>query len=108
MTDNIVVLSACGSAEEAANVARALVERRLAACVNIVSGIRSIYRWKGVVEEAAEWLLVIKSRRPLFGPLVEELRKVHSYETPEVIALPIVVGAASYLEWLVAETAPQG
>lgn len=108
MTDNIVVLSTCGSAEEAGNVARALVERRLAACVNIVSGVRSIYRWKGAVEDAAEWLLVIKSRRPLFEPLLEELRRVHSYETPEVIALPIVAGAESYLEWLAAETAPQG
>jgi periplasmic divalent cation tolerance protein len=108
MTDKIVVLSTCGSAEEAEKIARALVERRLAACVNIVPGARSIYRWKGAVEDATEWLLVIKSRRPLFEPLLEELRRVHSYETPEVIALPIVAGAQSYLEWLESETAQQG
>jgi periplasmic divalent cation tolerance protein len=103
MTDKIVVLSTCGSAGEAANVARALVERRLAACVNIVAGVRSIYRWKGAVEEAAEWLLVIKSSRALFERLQEELRKAHSYETPEIVALEIVAGSESYLEWMDAE-----
>ena len=66
MTDKIVVLSACDSEEKAAGLARHLVERRLAACVNIVPGARSIYRWKGVIEDAPEWLLVIKSRRDLF------------------------------------------
>jgi len=103
MTGKIVVLSACGSAEEAASVARALVERRLAACVNVVAGVRSVYRWKGAVEEASEWLLVIKSSRALFEPLQEEMRKVHSYETPEIVALDIVAGSQSYLEWLDSE-----
>jgi periplasmic divalent cation tolerance protein len=103
MTDKIVVLSTCGSAQEAANVARALVERRLAACVNIVAGVRSIYRWKGAVEEADEWLLVIKSSRALLERLEEELRKVHSYETPEIVALEIVAGSEGYLEWMDAE-----
>ncbi len=105
MSDKIVVLSTCGSAEEAASIARALVERRLAACVNIVPGVRSVYRWKGAVEEAAEWLLVIKSSQALFERLEEELRGMHSYETPEIVALPVAAGSASYLEWLSAELA---
>ena len=103
MSDKIVVLSACGSAEEAASIARALIERRLAACVNIVPGVRSIYRWKGAVEEAEEWLLAIKSSRALFERLEAELRRMHSYETPEIVALPVVAGSAGYLEWLSAE-----
>jgi len=78
MSDKIVVLSTCGSAEEAASIARALVERRLAACVNIVPEVRSIYRWKGAVEEAGEWLLIVKSSQALFERLEEELRRMHS------------------------------
>ena len=105
MSDKIVVLSTCGSAEEAASIARALVERRLAACVNIVPGVRSVYRWKGAVEEAGEWLLIVKSSQALFERLEEELRRMHSYETPEIVALPVVAGSASYLEWLSAELA---
>jgi periplasmic divalent cation tolerance protein len=105
MSDKIVVLSTCGSAEEAASIARALVERRLAACVNIVPGVRSVYRWKGAVEEAGEWLLIVKSSQALFERLEEELRRMHSYETPEIVALPVAAGSASYLEWLGAELA---
>ena len=107
MKEAIVALSSCGSAEEADRVARALVESRVAACVNILPGVRSIYRWRGQVEEADEWTLMIKTRRELFEDLVRELRRVHSYEVPEVIALPIVAGAADYLEWIAAETAPE-
>jgi periplasmic divalent cation tolerance protein len=103
MTDKIVVLSTCGSAEEAATIARALVERRLAACVNIVAGVRSIYHWKGAIEEAAEWLLLIKSSRALLEQLQEGLREVHSYETPEIVALEIAAGSERYLEWMDAE-----
>ena len=100
MTDKIVVLSTCDSAEKAAEIARHLVEKRLAACVNIVSGARSIYHWQGKIEDTAEWLLVIKSRRDLFASLSKELTSVHSYEVPEVIALPVVDGSESYLAWL--------
>ena len=100
MTDKIVVLSTCADEEEAARLARALVEARLAACVSVVPSVKSFYRWKGAVESSAECLLVIKSSRELFGPLRAALAGLHSYEVPEVIALPIVDGAPSYLEWL--------
>ncbi len=103
MTDKIVVLSTCGSAEDAGKVARGLVEARLAACVNVVTGVRSVYRWKGAVEDAPEWLLIIKSRRDLFEPLKAELQRLHSYEVPEVVAVPIVEGSPNYLDWLDAE-----
>lgn len=100
MTDKIVVLSTCDSEERAKALARVLVEQRLAACVNIIPGARSIYQWQGKVEEAEEWVLVIKSRRDLFGSLKEALAAQHSYEVPEVIALPIVDGSEAYLAWL--------
>ena len=100
MTDKIVVLSTCASADEAGKIARHLVEKRLAACVNILPGVRSIYHWQGAIEDAAEVQLIIKSRRELFEPLRLELEKMHSYEVPEVIALQIVDGAESYLGWM--------
>ena len=100
MTDKIVVLTTCDSEERAVSLARHLVEEGLAACVNIVSGIRSVYRWKGAIEDASEWMLVIKSRRDLFPALSAELGKMHTYEVPEVIALPVVDGAENYLAWL--------
>ena len=100
MTDKIVVLSTCDSEEQAARLARELVEHRVAACVNIVPGARSIYRWKGEIEDTAEWILIIKSRRDLFAALRAALEKIHSYEVPEMIALPVVDGSDSYLAWL--------
>jgi periplasmic divalent cation tolerance protein len=100
MTDKIVVLSTCSSEQEAGVLAHRLVELRLAACVNIVPRVRSVYRWKDAVETAEEFLLLIKSSRPLFQQLSAELQKAHSYEVPEAIALPIVDGAAAYLDWL--------
>jgi periplasmic divalent cation tolerance protein len=100
MTDKIVVLSACATEEEAEKLARTLIEARLAACVNIVPGARSIYRWQGAIESAPEWLLIIKSSRPNFGRLSAALEKAHSYQVPEVLALPVVEGAPNYLNWL--------
>jgi len=100
MTDKIVVLSTCATAEDAARMARALVAAQLAACVNVLPQIRSVYRWKGELEEAEEFLLIIKTSRDLFDELKVELEKLHPYEVPEVIALPIVAGAENYLNWL--------
>jgi len=100
MTDKIVVLSTCDSEEQAARLARHLVEQRLAACVNILPHVRSIYRWDEKVEDAGEWMLVIKSRCDLFVALRAEIEKIHSYEVPEMIALPVVDGSQAYLGWL--------
>ena len=101
MTDKMVVLVTCGSAKEAAVIARALVRERLAACVNIQqSTVRSIYRWKGRVEEAQEHLLIIKTSRRLLADLQKEIERRHSYDVPEIIALPIVAGSAAYLAWV--------
>ena len=103
MTDKIVVLAMASSAEEAHRIARHLIEQRLAACVNIVPGVKSVYCWQGAIEESSETMLVIKSSRTLFDSLAEAIKSVHSYEVPEVIALPIVVGSEAYMNWLQAE-----
>ena len=100
MTDKIVVFSTAASAEEAEKIARRLVEARLAACVNVIREIRSFYRWQGKTEDAAEWLLVIKSSREHFDALRAAVEKLHSYDVPEVIALPVVDGARNYLNWM--------
>ena len=100
MTDKIVVLSTCSNLEEGEKLARLLVERRLAACVNVVPRVRSFYRWKGAVEDADECLLVVKSSRGLFAELSLALAAAHSYELPEALAIPILEGTADYLRWL--------
>jgi periplasmic divalent cation tolerance protein len=100
MTDKIVVFSTAASAEEAEKIARSLVEARLAACVNVIREVRSFYRWQGKTEDAAEWLLVIKSSREHFDALRAAVEKLHSYDVPEVIALPVVDGARNYLNWM--------
>lgn len=100
MTDKIVVLSTCGDADEAGRIARRLIEKRVAACVNIVAGVRSIYRWQGSIEDSSEHLLIIKSSRPALEALQAELRAAHSYAVPEIVALPIVDGSEDYLAWL--------
>ncbi len=105
MTDKIVVLSTCASAEEAQRVARALVEKRLAACVNVMPGVRSVYHWKDAIEETEEVLLLIKSSRTLLEDLRDEIERLHSYEVPEVIALPVVDGSERYLAWMNRELA---
>jgi len=100
MTDKIVVLCTCATADEAERLARELVGARLAACVSIVPGLRSFYRWQGKLEDAAEHLLLIKSSRERFAELRAAIERLHSYDVPEVVALPIVDGAPNYLEWL--------
>lgn len=101
----IVVLVTAGTEEEAACIARTLVEERLVACANVVPAIRSIYRWREKVNDDREVLLVLKTRRELFTALEGRVRELHSYEVPEVIALEVSEGSAPYLEWLLRETA---
>jgi periplasmic divalent cation tolerance protein len=99
--DYVVVLVTCASAGEARRIARSVVTRRLAACVNVLpTPVESIYRWKGKVETAREVLLVIKSSRKRMAALRAEVQRLHSYEVPEIIALPIVAGSPAYLAWL--------
>ncbi len=100
MTDSIVIFVTAGSEAEAEKIARALVEEQLAACVNILSPIRSIYRWQGQVADDREWLLLIKTRAERFAAVESRVKALHSYQVPEVIALPIVTGAEGYLRWL--------
>jgi periplasmic divalent cation tolerance protein len=100
MTDKIVVLTSCAAAVDAERMARALVDGRLAACVNVVPGARSFYHWKGATQSGEEFLLIIKTSRDLFGALRAEMEKLHPYEVPELLALPVVAGAENYLSWL--------
>jgi periplasmic divalent cation tolerance protein len=100
MTDKRVVLSTAGSQEEARKIAHALVDRRLAACVNIVPGVESVYRWQGKVETAGEWLLVMKTTAAAFSALRQALRELHSYDMPECMLLPVDDGDAAYLGWI--------
>ena len=105
MTDKIVVLTTCESEDEAERIERCLLEKRVAACVNILPKARSIYRWKGAVADTQEFVLLIKTRRDVFEALRAELSKTHSYEVPEVVALPVVDGSESYLGWIDRELA---
>ena len=101
----LLILCTCPDAGSAAAIARALVEERLAACVNRVPGLTSVYRWQGEIHEDSEVLLLVKTRRELFEPLRARLVALHPYDVPEVIALDITAGHAPYLEWLRTETA---
>ena len=101
MANAIVVLVTCGSLEEGKRIGRALVEARLAACVNVLeTPIESIYRWKGKIDTATEFLLLIKSSRERFAALQDAVKRLHSYAIPEIIALPIEKGSRDYLAWL--------
>ncbi len=98
--DNILILSTAGSTESALDIARTLVSEKLAACVNIVPGARSIYRWQGKVCDEAECLLLIKSSEGLFESIRARIRQIHPYQVPEIITLPISAGDVDYLNWL--------
>ncbi len=104
MNAPILAISTCGSAEEARKIAQAVTEECLAACVNIVPGITSVYRWKGEVEEAQEFLLIIKTRTRLVPDLQQRLQELHSYEVPELITVPVTGGLPAYLAWIGEET----
>lgn len=96
----ITVLVTASRREEAEKIARKLLDERVAACVNIVEGVRSLFWWQGKIDEASEVLMIIKTRLDLFEKVIEYVKMLHSYTVPEVIALPIIAGNAEYLKWI--------
>ena len=100
MTDKRIVLTTAGSEEEAHKIARALVERNIAACVNMLPQITSVYRWQGKVEEAREWLLIVKTTAGAFEEVRNTITELHSYELPECICVAVEDGASNYLQWI--------
>jgi periplasmic divalent cation tolerance protein len=100
MKDYILVLITASSMEEGEKIAGALVEEGLAACCNIIPGIRSVFKWKGEVCKENEALLIVKSKASVFKKLEERVKKLHSYEVPEIIAIPIEAGLKDYLKWV--------
>lgn len=102
--EHIHVVTTAASADEARRIATELVEERLAACVQIIGPIESIYRWQGKVETATEWQCWIKTRRQHYDSLEAAIRRLHSYEVPEILAVPIVAGSEAYLKWLSDQT----
>jgi periplasmic divalent cation tolerance protein len=103
-TEAIVVLCTAPNEETAERLARALLDAHCVACVNILPGVRSIYRWQGAVEDSREVQLLIKTRRERFDEVKRVIRAVHPFDVPEIIALPVMAGSADYLAWIVAET----
>jgi periplasmic divalent cation tolerance protein len=100
VTDALIVFCTCGTIEDARRLARTLVEEGLAACVTTLSGVESIYRWQGAIESAAEWLLLIKSTQERYPDLERRIVELHTYDTPEILAVPASAGLDRYLEWL--------
>jgi periplasmic divalent cation tolerance protein len=101
-TKNIqLVFVMAANLKEASSIGRALVEDRLAACVNVISSVRSIYRWRGAIEESDECLMLIKTTSSSYPRLEKRVKQLHSYEVPEVIAMPLINGSAEYLKWVI-------
>jgi periplasmic divalent cation tolerance protein len=100
MADEVIVLITTASDSEAAKIAQSLVDEHLAACANIVSGVRSIFFWDGKTQDERETLLVCKSRLPLMNKIIQKVKSLHSYSVPEIIAVPIVAGSPDYLAWV--------
>ena len=111
MTEYIQVVTTTERRDDAERIAGELVERRLAACVQVIGPVSSTYRWRGAIETAQEWQCWAKSRRDLYDAIEQAIRRIHPYEVPEILAVPVVAGSASYLAWLegeVAENAERG
>jgi periplasmic divalent cation tolerance protein len=105
--DNVlIVLTNCPDTEVAERIARALVEQSLAACVNRLAPVESVYRWQGAIERAVEVPLLIKTTRERFQDVEEAIRALHPYQVPEIVAWPVTAGLASYLRWVIDETQP--
>ena len=96
----IVVFVTASGRKEAERIANALIKDRLAACVNIIENVRSLFWWKGKVDSAKEAILVIKTKRALFNRLAKKVKSLHSYDVPEIIAMPVITGDKKYLEWI--------
>ncbi len=106
--DAIVVYITAPAEDEASRIARCLVEEGIAGCINIVNGIRSIYKWQGKIEDDQEVLMIVKTQRHLFDSLKNRVKELHSYTVPEIIALPIIEGSDDYLNWLKEATKGMG
>jgi len=104
MADEVIVLITASSVEEAERIAKVLVNEHLAACVNIVPEVRSLFFWEAKTQEARETLLICKSRQPLLDRLISRVKTLHSYTVPEIIALPIIGGSRDYLDWVLEST----
>ena len=108
MSSYVIVIVTAANREEAMKIVRSLLEERLIACANIVGPVSSIFWWEGKMEEAIEFLVFMKSHEKRFERLSEKVREIHSYEVPEIIALPIIEGSPPYLDWLKASLQPEG
>lgn len=100
MVEFIQVITTTAHKKDSEEIAETLVQRKLAACVQVIGPISSTYRWKDKVEKAEEWLCLIKTQKRFFNKLKEAIKKIHPYETPEIVAMPVVAGSEDYLEWL--------
>ncbi|MCX5781185.1 MAG: divalent-cation tolerance protein CutA [Elusimicrobia bacterium] len=98
--ENIVIFITCANLKEAEKISKQLLEKKLTACANLVRGVSSRYWWKGKIQKSNEIMLIMKSRKRLFKKIISEVKKNHSYEVPEIIALPIIAGNPEYLEWI--------
>ncbi|MGB9722187.1 MAG: divalent-cation tolerance protein CutA [bacterium] len=103
-SEHIQVFTTVEKREDAEKIAKAVIEKRLAGCVQVLGPIKSIYWWKGNIETAEEWLCIMKSKKRLYSNLEKAIKEIHSYETPEIIAVPIIAGYEGYLKWLDKET----
>jgi len=104
MSEAILVMVTCANDAQAHRIADCLVEERLAACANIAGAVHSVFRWQGAINRESETLLMAKTRAELFGKLAQRVKELHSYEVPEIIALPIVEGSPDYIAWILEST----
>jgi periplasmic divalent cation tolerance protein len=104
MTDKLIVFTTCGAREDAEKIAKAVVMEKLAACVNVLPGVRSCYEWEGKMEWSEELLLMMKTTRDRYEELEARIRELHAYEVPEILAVPVAAGLEKYLEWVDSNT----